>query len=110
MGQKPFSDLKVADFSWGLVGPLTTKYLADFGATIVKVESGKRPEGLRLAGPYAADKPGLNRSGYFGFFNSNKYSLAVDLDDNEGRDIAKKLISWRPSLIRLKKFSSLRSS
>ena len=35
----PLADLKVLDFSWVGVGPITTKYLADHGATVVRVGS-----------------------------------------------------------------------
>jgi crotonobetainyl-CoA:carnitine CoA-transferase CaiB-like acyl-CoA transferase len=34
----PLSGLLVADFSRVLAGPLATMYLADLGATVVKVE------------------------------------------------------------------------
>ena len=41
------------DFCWVAIGPLATRYLADHGATVVRVESEKRVETLRNAGPYA---------------------------------------------------------
>ena len=47
-----FPDLKIVDLTWVGVGPLTTKYFADHGATVVKVESFRRPDGLRLQPPF----------------------------------------------------------
>ena len=44
----PLEGLKVLDFCWVAMGPMTTKYLAEYGATVVRVESSKRPETLRL--------------------------------------------------------------
>jgi len=39
--------LRVLDFTWFAVGPVTTKYLADYGADVVRIESAARPDGLR---------------------------------------------------------------
>jgi len=94
MKQGALHNLKVADFSWSLAGPLITKYLADHGATVVRVESAKRPCPLRLSAPYKDGLPGLNRSGYYAFFNANKYSLALDLGNPEAIKVAKRLIAW----------------
>ena len=71
--------VKVADFSWIAAGPLTTLYLAAHGATVVRVESMRRPDGLRTSGPFKDKKPGINRSGYYAYFNANKYSLALNM-------------------------------
>ncbi len=49
-GELPFAGLKVADFSWIGVGPMTARYLADHGATVVRVESESRPDNLRGVG------------------------------------------------------------
>ena len=35
----PFDGVKIADFSWIWVGPTTTKYLSDHGATVIRVET-----------------------------------------------------------------------
>ena len=42
MGKKIFEGIKIADFSWAGVGPLSSRYLAEHGATVVKIESHKR--------------------------------------------------------------------
>ncbi|HYM33752.1 MAG TPA: CoA transferase, partial [Steroidobacteraceae bacterium] len=39
----PLAGVRVLDFSWALVGSITTKFLGDLGAEIVKVESRTRP-------------------------------------------------------------------
>ena len=51
--QKPFSGLRVVDLAWVGVGPTVSKYLADHGAEVIRVESATRPETLRRAGPVA---------------------------------------------------------
>lgn len=92
--QLPFSDLKVADFSWVGVGPITARYLADHGATTVHVESSTRPDILRVAGPFKDGIFGHNRSQYFGGFNTSKLSIALDLKHPTGKDVAKRIIAW----------------
>ena len=49
---KSLQDIKVADFSTALAGPLTTKYLADYGAIVIKVESIHAPDILRVSAPF----------------------------------------------------------
>ena len=95
----PFADLKVADFAWVGVGPITSKYLADHGATVVRVESENRPDVLRGAPPFKDNVPGINRSQFFGDFNASKLGLALDLTRDDAVDIAKRLISWSDVMI-----------
>jgi crotonobetainyl-CoA:carnitine CoA-transferase CaiB-like acyl-CoA transferase len=90
----PFAGLKVADFSWVGVGPLTAKYLADHGATVVRVETSSPPDILRVGGPFKDGVFGPNRSHFFGMCNSSKWSLALNLKQEQGRAIAKRLMAW----------------
>ena len=94
MQQEPFAEVKVLDFSWGLAGPLTTKYLADYGATVVRVESPTRPGGLRVSPPFKEGVPGVDRAAYYAFFNANKYSLSLDMNHPRARDVTGKLVAW----------------
>lgn len=89
-----FDGLKVADFAWVGVGPLITRALADQGATTVHVESEAKPDMLRQVGPFASGIPGLNRSQFFAFVNTSKVSLACDLSNVAGRELARRLIDW----------------
>jgi crotonobetainyl-CoA:carnitine CoA-transferase CaiB-like acyl-CoA transferase len=71
-----------------------TKFLADYGATVVRVESREHPCVTRTSGPYKDSKVGPDTTGYFAFFNSNKYSIVLELDKPKGLDVAKRLIAW----------------
>ncbi len=93
-GELPFSGLKVADFTWIGVGPISTRCLADHGATVVKVECEERPDGLRGAGPFMDGQPGRNRSQFFGDFNTSKLSLSLDLKQPGATGIARDLLAW----------------
>ena len=39
MAKQALEGIKVADFTWAVVGPWATKILANAGATVVKIES-----------------------------------------------------------------------
>jgi len=73
--QLPFEGLKVADFSWVAVGPITSKYLGDHGTTVVRMETEGHPDILRVAGPFKDRVPGPNRSHFYRDFNSSKVGL-----------------------------------
>ena len=88
-----FSELRVADFAWVGVGPLVSKYLADHGAEVIRVESSVRPEPLRRAPPFVNDEPGLDNSGYYADFNSSKRCASLNLQHPHGVELAKRLIA-----------------
>ena len=90
----PLEGVKVADFSWIGVGPITAKALADHGATVVHIESDAPADRLRLVGPFMDDVPGINRCQFFGSFNTSKLSLQLNLKHPEGLDLAKQLLAW----------------
>ena len=92
--QLPFEGIKVADFSWVAVGPTTTKYLADHGATTVRVETSNPLDILRVAGPFKDNVPGPDRTQFFGDFNTSKMGLTLDLKNPAGVAVARRLISW----------------
>ncbi len=89
----PFAGLRVADFSWVGVGPISAKCLADHGADVIRVESENRPDVLRAGGPFRGSGPGWNKSQFFGDFNTSKRSFALDLKTPEGIELAKALIA-----------------
>lgn len=95
----PFAGIKVADFAWVGVGPISSKYLADHGATVVRVESENRPDVLRGGTPFKDAVPGWNRSQFFGDFNTSKLGLALDMKLPEAHAIAKRLIAWSDVMI-----------
>lgn len=94
MARRVFEGLKVADFTWAIVGPLISRHLGDHGATVVRVESATRPDIVRAAPPFKDRIAGLNRSAYFTNYNSSKYSLSLNLERPEAREVAKRLAAW----------------
>lgn len=89
----PFDGIKIADFSWIGVGPISAKYFADHGATVVRVESMAAPDKLRLVAPFRGEM-GIDRSHFFADMNSSKLGLTLNLKKPEAVEVAKRLIGW----------------
>lgn len=93
MERQLFDGIKIVDFTWAGVGPRTIKYLAEYGAELIKIESAKRPDILRTLPPFADNRPGLDRSAAFTRANNNKYSMALNLNHPKGVELAKRLVA-----------------
>ena len=90
----PLEGLKVADFSWVVAGPVVGRALADFGATVVRIESGTRIETARMMQPFYRGEAGPENSALYGDCNAGKYGLALNLKTSEGRGVARDLVAW----------------
>jgi benzylsuccinate CoA-transferase BbsF subunit len=87
------SGITVLAFCWAVVGPLTMKLLADHGATVIRVETSKRPCTMRTSSPYKDGKPGVNRGAYFNHFNTNILSLSLNMGHPRAMEVVKKLVA-----------------
>ena len=94
MSGLPFAGIHVLDFTWYAVGPVTTKYLADYGANVVRIESAARLDGLRLAPPWKDAQPGVDNSQFFASFNTSKRGLALDMSNPRAREIFLRMVPW----------------
>lgn len=92
--EKALQGLRVLDLSRVIAGPLLTQNLAIHGATVVKVESVKALDILRVSAPYKDNKIGMNRSAYYTWYNADKYSISLDLRHPGAFDIIKRLVQW----------------
>ena len=90
----PFEGLKIADFSWVAVGPTTSKYFADHGATVVRVESNNPLDILRIAGPFKDQIPGPDRTQFFAEYNTSKLGMTLDLKNPAGVAVALRIVEW----------------
>lgn len=86
--------IKIADFTWALVGPITTKVFSDWGAKVIKIEGRTRPDPRRGAPPFKDNIPGLNRSCTFNPYNTGKMSIALNLAHPKGIEVAKSIVAW----------------
>ncbi|GAA2448891.1 CoA transferase [Actinomadura vinacea] len=101
-GERPrhaLEGLKVLDLSWVVAGPLIGRSLADFGARVVRVESGTRVETARMMQPFHGGVPGRENSALFGNCNAGKLGMTIDLKSPEGREIVRDLARWADVVI-----------
>jgi crotonobetainyl-CoA:carnitine CoA-transferase CaiB-like acyl-CoA transferase len=86
-GAAPLSGVLVADFSRVLAGPLASMFLADLGATVIKVERPGVGDDTRHWGPpFVGDT-----STYYTSVNRNKRSVEFDLGVPEDVALARQL-------------------
>jgi crotonobetainyl-CoA:carnitine CoA-transferase CaiB-like acyl-CoA transferase len=83
----PLSGIRILDLSRYLPGPLCTQLLADFGAEIVKIEQPQVGDPGRQLAPVVN-----GTSTRFYTVNRNKKSITLDIRQEEGREVFKKLI------------------
>ena len=95
----PLEGLRVVDLSRVMVGPNSVRYLADYGATVLHVESRTHPDMGRGAAPLKGGKPGHDTSGFFHNNNAGKYGFMLNLSIPQGRGVLLRLVEWADVLI-----------
>ena len=95
--RRPLEGVRIIDFTQAWIGPFATMMLADLGAEVIKVESHRRPDIWRNSRPPTRTLPNpnahpFNTSANFASTNRNKRGIAVDLNDERGRAVARELI------------------
>lgn len=99
MSEKALSGVKVIDLTHQLSGPMCTKYLADFGADVIKIEKPNGGDPARMLYPFFKDERHLDKSGLFNYLNTNKKSISLDLKTEIGKDIIKRLVKEADVLV-----------
>lgn len=80
-------NILVLDLTRNVAGPFATMTLGDLGARVIKIERPDTGDDTRHWRPPSWD----DYSAIFLALNRNKQSLAIDLDDPEGRKVVRKL-------------------
>jgi len=90
----PLAGVRVVDFTAFWAGPAATHALAAFGADVVKIESIQRPDGIRYSGGMRSDVDDWWEYGWvFHAMNTNKRSVTLDLQSDEGLRLVKTLVA-----------------
>jgi len=92
----PLHDLRVLDLSTVVAGPKCAAYLADFGAEVIKVE---RPDGGDSLRNMAWRDPRDGEGLWWKVINRNKRTVALDLKDNDDREVLLGLIADAHALV-----------
>ena len=89
-----FAGLNVLELGAGAAGPVATRYFAEQGARVIRVESARRPDFLRVLF-LTRDSPfGLDGSPMYVLLNPNKESVSLDLSKPEGVELVRRLVDW----------------
>ncbi len=98
--QRPLlQGITVIEWSEGLSAPLSGKLLAELGAEVIKVEPPGTGEPGRSTPPFFRDKPGLNNSLFFEYFNAGKEGVTLDVSSSPGRDLFLRLLKTADALV-----------
>jgi crotonobetainyl-CoA:carnitine CoA-transferase CaiB-like acyl-CoA transferase len=92
-GRGPLDGLTVVDLGTITAGGRTTQFLADFGATVIKVEGPTRPDPFRhWSGVTGEAGAGDLASPPFRVVGRDKSAVAVDLKHPDGRAVMRRLV------------------
>jgi formyl-CoA transferase len=80
-------NITVLDLSRVLAGPYCGAMLGDFGARVIKIEQPGTGDDGRFYGPHENGE-----SLYYGNLNRNKYGITLNLKDERGKELFKKLV------------------
>jgi len=83
--------VSILEFGGGAAGPVATRYFADHGADVIRVESRQRPDFLRTLKLTPNTPGGLDAAEHFAVLNANKRSVALNLSNPEGVAVARRL-------------------
>ena len=84
----PLEGLRVLDLTRALAGPFCSQMLGDMGADVLKVEQPGVGDNARGWGPPFQG----GESSYFLSVNRNKRSLALNLRDERGAEVLRRLV------------------
>lgn len=82
----------VVEFGEQVAAPFCAKLLADFGATVIKVEPPGSGDPAREAGPFPDGGPSRESSALYLYLNTDKQSVTLDLDQQAGQELALRLV------------------
>lgn len=92
----PLDGVTVIDFTRVLAGPWATLSLADLGAHVIKVENPKGGDDTRR---FDMLPDGSGEAAYFISVNRNKNSLALDIADDAGKAVVRRLVEKADILV-----------
>src|SRR5205823_1546644 len=93
--------VRVLDFLWAGAGAWGSRYLASYGAEVIRIEWKGHPDRMRYGPPYwpmpdgslpqtMADKG--NRGAHFQNVNPGKYSIGLNMRHPEGKALFRRLL------------------
>src|SRR5262249_50837974 len=98
--RKAWDGLRILEFGSGAAGPIATRYFAEHGATVLRVESKSRPDFLRVYALGPNNPHGLEGAPMYDGLNVSKRSVTLNLKHPDGVAFAKRLVTeWAHAVI-----------
>lgn len=94
--QGALSKYRICDFTGQLAGAGATKWLAAFGAEVIRIEDPVRQgrwDILRGVEPFVDERRGIDLGGGFNNHNTGKYGITLNLRTDRAREILRELIA-----------------
>lgn len=91
----PLAGIRVIECGALLAGPFCARFLADFGAEVIKVEAPQKGDPIRTVGQSLVDGKSL----WWPSIARNKKCISLNLREPEGQDILRKLVTTADVLV-----------
>ena len=91
----PLSHIRICDFTGQLAGAGATKFLAAFGAQVIRIEDPVRQgrwDILRGASAFRDERRGIDLGGAFNNHNVEKLGITLNLRSARGRELLEQLV------------------
>lgn len=88
-----FRDVNILELGSGAAGPVATKYFAEHGARVIRVESSRRPDFLRVLFLTRDSKHGLDGSPMYVLLNPGKESVSLNLKEARAVELVRRLVA-----------------
>jgi crotonobetainyl-CoA:carnitine CoA-transferase CaiB-like acyl-CoA transferase len=95
MSRGALSGFRICDFTGQLAGAGATKWLASFGAEVIRIEDPVRQgrwDILRGMEPFVDERRGVDMGGGFNNHNTDKYGITLNLRTEKAREILTELV------------------
>jgi crotonobetainyl-CoA:carnitine CoA-transferase CaiB-like acyl-CoA transferase len=91
-GAGSWAGTNILEFGSGAAGPIATRFFAEHGATVLRIESKTRPDFLRVYALGPKNPHGLEGADMFDALNVGKRSVALNMKHPQGVAIARRLV------------------
>lgn len=96
MGERTaLGHLRICDFTGQLAGAGATKWLAGFGADVIRIEdpvTEGRWDIMRTIGPFVDERRGVDLSGAFNNHNVGKWGITLNLRTDKAKELLRRII------------------
>ena len=89
----PWAGIRILEFGSGAAGPIATRYFAEHGATVLRVESPSRPDFLRAMALGPNNPHGLEGASLYDALNCGKRHVTLNLKHPEAIALVQRLVA-----------------